>query len=136
MSSHFDLTDEQFEQQFESCTLSPAVFNHEAHLRLAWIHIRKYGREIAIKNICSQLIVFTKSVNTEDKYNMTLTVAAVNAVNHFMTKTNADDFSAFIAEFPRLKSNFKELMSSHYKLDIFSSEIAKREFIEPDLLPF
>lgn len=39
---HSELTDSQFEQAFENATLDPVMFNHKAHLRLAWIHVSKY----------------------------------------------------------------------------------------------
>jgi hypothetical protein len=35
-----------------------------------------------------------------------------------------------------LKYNFKDLMAAHYRTDIFNSPEAKREFIQPELLPF
>lgn len=136
MEPHFRFNDEQFERQFKSCTLDPAIFSHEAHLRLAWIHIRKYGVEQAIENINSQLVAYVASLGASDKYNKTLTIAAIRAVKHFMDRSKSDNFIDLISEFPRLKYNFKKLMASHYQLDIYNSPLAKREFLEPDLLPF
>ena len=136
MNTHADLTDQEFKAQFESCAISPALFNHEAHLRLAWIHIQQYGTEQAIENICTQLTVFTRHVGAADKYNVTLTVAAIKAVAHFIKKTDAENFTDFIRQAPRLKYNFKELMAYHYRQDIYNAASAKKEFIEPDLLPF
>jgi hypothetical protein len=71
-----------------------------------------------------------------DKYNTTLTIAAIKAVYHFMLKSESDNFKDFIDEFPRLKYNFRELMASHYELYIFNSDKAKKEYLEPDLIPF
>ncbi|GAB4036983.1 hypothetical protein [Spirosoma gilvum] len=136
METHFDLSDEAFEQQFEACTLPPAIFSHEAHLRLAWIYIRKYGTEKAVETVCRQLINYVDSLGARDKYNQTLTVAAVRAVSHFVDRSNADTFYDFIQQFPRLKDNFKALIATHYQVDIFNSDLAKRTYIEPDLLPF
>lgn len=136
MPGHYQLTDTAFEQQFAACTLDAALFNHEAHLRLAWIHLKNYGLEQAIENICSQLVAYTRSLGAESKYNKTLTVAAVKAVHHFMQRSVSNDFAGLIDEFPRLKFNFKQLMAAHYTTDIFSSELAKKEYLEPDLLPF
>jgi len=67
---------------------------------------------------------------------MTLTIAASKAVAHFIQKSKSNSFHDFILEYPRLKNNFKDLMNAHYKIDIFNSAKAKKEFIEPDLLPF
>jgi hypothetical protein len=136
MDSHFELSDDLFEEQFQNCQLNSALFNHEAHLRLAWIHVTKYGVEKAIENITSQLFLFVISLGAINKYNKTLTVAAIKAVNHFINKSDADNFPDFIQQFPRLKFNFKELMRFHYKIDIFNSETAKQNYLEPDLLPF
>ena len=136
MASHFDLSDTEFLQQFIGCEFKPADFSHEAHLRLAWINISQYGIEKAETNIQNQLQNFVESVGAKNKYNKTLTVAAIKAVYHFMQKSKSDNFKDFIAEFPRLKSHFKALMDSHYSFDIYNSEKAKHEFLLPDLLPF
>jgi hypothetical protein len=116
--------------------MDPEVFTHEAHLRLAWIHISKYGTENALTNITSQLRTFVGFAGASHKYNQTLTVAAIKAVNHFFKKSRSNTFNDFIAEFPQLKNRFKELMQFHYTTDIFTSEKAKRELIEPDRAPF
>jgi len=136
MEKHFELNDDVFEEQFRSCVLEASLFNHEAHLRLAWIHIRRYGVEKAVENICEQLQNFVKSLGAADKYNHTLTVAAIRAVNHFYNKTEAENFETFILKNPRLKFNFRELIAAHYETDIFKSETAKRQWLEPELLAF
>lgn len=136
MEEHFKLTDSEFELKFENASLNPEVFTHEAHLRLAYIHIQKYGQEQAVKNICSQLLKFVTQLGAAAKFNKTVTVSAVKAVKHFMQKAESQNFEDFILEFPRLKYNFKELLAFHYKIDIFNSETAKKEFLEPDLEPF
>ncbi|WP_410486871.1 hypothetical protein [Spongiivirga sp. MCCC 1A20706] len=136
MEKHFELTNSEFEQQFNTCELHPSYFTHEAHLRLAWINISKYGIEQAIKNIQRQLIIFVEYAGAKDKYNMTLTIAATKAVYHFMLKSGSATFKDFMEEFPRLKTNFKDLMACHYGFDIYHAEKAKKEFLEPDLVPF
>jgi hypothetical protein len=136
MNNHLELTDLQFEQQFADCKIDPALFSHEAHLRLAWIHIDKYGIDTAVTNICAQLKSFVQFLGVPEKYNETVTVAAIRAVYHFKLKSSTDNFHDFIAENPRLKMNFRELLAQHYKTDIFNSVKAKRRFIKPELLPF
>lgn len=136
MEAHFELSDALFEEQFKAGTLAPALFSHEAHLRLAWIHIKHYGVEKAIENSCSQILAFVEAAGARDKHNKTLTVAAIKVVNHFMNKTEAENFYDFIHQFPQLKYQFKELIASHYQTDIYHSGKAKKEYLEPDLLPF
>ena len=136
MEPHFNLSDNQFEQQFRDCQLDPALFSHEAHLRLAWIHLEKYGEAVAIDNICRQLLDYVDQLGAKAKYNKTLTVAAVKAVQHFRNKSESDNFYDFIREFSRLKTNFRQLMAAHYSTDIYTVPIAKQTYLEPDLLPF
>jgi hypothetical protein len=136
MESHYALSDSKFEEQFELCTLDPDLFTHEAHLRLAWVHITKYGLNKAIVNIVAQLVNYTIAIGERTIYNETVTIAAVKIVYHFMLKSQTDNFKDFIAENSRLKHNFKELIASHYRTDIFSSESAKSVYLEPELLPF
>ena len=130
------MTDLEFEQHFASGELPPALFTHEAHLRLAWIHVTQYGVEEAIENVTEQIKRYTQKLNATDKYNHTLTVAAVKAVYHFVLKSKSDNFQDFLQEFPRLKFKFKDLMACHYGFDIYTSPKAKQAFLEPDLLPF
>ncbi len=136
MEAHVQLSDSEFEWQFENKTFNPEWFSHEAHLRLAWIHIRNYGVDQAIENICTQLVAYVDHLGVRDKYNKTLTIAAIRAVYHFKLRSQSHTFQHFIAEFPRLKYNFKELIFAHYGVDIFQLEAAKHEYLEPDLLPF
>ena len=136
METHVELSDDDFEKQFENCELDPAIFSHEAHLRLAWIHLRKYGLEKAIENVCGQLLNFVDFVGARDKYNKTLTIAAIRAVHHIMNKGKIEHFDDFIRAHPRLKTNFKALMAFHYTTDIFNSQQAKQVYLEPDLAPF
>jgi hypothetical protein len=136
MEMHQALSDAEFELQFKTCTLDPTLFTHEAHLRLAWIHIKQYGIERAIEDVNAQLLSFVAHLGATDKFNKTVTIAALHAVNHFMKRSAADNFQGFIQEFPRLKTDFKALMGAHYAFDIFKSDKAKAKYLPPDLLPF
>jgi len=86
MEKHFNLSDIEFKKQFLKCELSPADFTHEAHLRLAWLFIDKYGIRNAENKIQSSLKKFVEFSRAKDKYNVTLTVAATKAVHHFKSK--------------------------------------------------
>ncbi|MEM8487708.1 MAG: hypothetical protein AAF564_19305 [Bacteroidota bacterium] len=134
MKSHRELSDADFAAQFENCTLIPQLFNHEAHLRLAWIHIKQHGVDRAADNLCSQIKTFDKTFDDGTKFNTTVTVAAVKAVHHFMQRSSTTDFPAFIAENQQLINNFKGLIATHYSIDVFSAPHAKHTFIEPDLM--
>ena len=133
---HYQLGDQEFKSKFEDCSLNPVLFTHEAHLRLAWIHIRDHGVDQAVKNICEQIKMFDQTYGDGTKYHKTVTVAAVKMVNHFIQKSTETNFKDFINNFPRLRENFKDLLGSHYSYDVFSFEKAINEYIEPDIQPY
>lgn len=136
MEKHLELSDDEFHDQFANTSMAPEIFSHEAHLRLAWIQIKRYDIEEAIKNVSEQIKKFAEHHGDAQKFNLTVTVAATRAVYHFMLKSNAENFQDFIHEHPRLKSNFKDLIEAHYSGNIFTSQLAKEIYLEPDLLPF
>lgn len=133
---HYDIDDTTFEQQFATGTFPARLFSHEAHLRLAWIHLRRYGLEKALFNMRHQIRQFAIQVGVPDKYHETITSAAVYAVHHFMQKSAQSDFPAFIEANSALQHDFKSLINSHYSSDIFKNEAARRTFIQPDVQPF
>ena len=133
---HNSLSDQDFEDAFENCTLPPQLFSHEAHLRLAWIKIKKYGLQDAESIIQNQLEAYVKHHGAQDKYHVTLTVAAVKIVDHFMQRSTTKEFNELLVEFPRLKNNFKELILSHYKGDVFNSDEARSVYLEPTIQSF
>lgn len=134
--SHFQLDDVVFESKFEKGSLPPSLFTHEAHLRLAWIYIKNYGEKKATEKISREIEQFDILHGCGDKFNKTITIAAIKVVDYFVGKSKSKDFKSFILEFPRLKTAFRELLHSHYGPNILTSENAKIRFIEPDILPF
>jgi hypothetical protein len=112
MELHYSLGDEEFERQFGECTLDPTWFTHEAHLRLAWIHVTRYGLHPAIGNICAQLRQFVVYAGAADKYDETLTIAAIRVVAQLARQSQASRFMDFMSEYPQLKTDFRSLTAA------------------------
>ncbi len=136
MEQHQYLSDKEFEEQFETCQMNPSIFSHEAHLRLGWIHVKKYGELKASENVCKQILKFDQRHGDGNKFHKTLTMASVKVVNHFYQKSTSETFQDFMTEFPRLKTNFKDLIDQHYGFDIYNSLEARKTYLAPDLLAF
>lgn len=130
------MNDLEFLNAFESGSFPPSLFDHQAHLRLAWGYLKRYGEQRAIEKVCQGIQAFDKLHGDGSKFHKTLTVASVKVVHHFMQKSSSAHFSDCIQEFPRLKSSFKELLDQHYGFDLLADQKAKKEYIAPDLLPF
>ncbi len=117
MEAHFKLTDDEFEMQFKDCTLDPKIFSHEAHLRLAFIHIRKYGLGKAIQNICDQIRKFDQTFGDGTKYNEELTIACVKLIDHLIKKTPDSGFKRLLAYYPELKSDFRTTITPFFEVE-------------------
>lgn len=136
VKDHWQLTDEEYEETFADYKLKPRLFSHEAHLRLAYIHISKYGAKRAEENMCTQIEGFALSLGAREKFNKTVTIGSVKTMHHYMQKSSSGSFKELVNEFPRLLTNFKDILGQHYGFNVFSDKRAKREYIPPDLLPF
>lgn len=136
MSSHFDFSDDEFEIEFENCRFPDALFSHEAHLRLAWIHITKYGEETAVQNMRRQIKSFAISIGQNGVYHETVTAASVIIISKIIQRELIDTFRQLLNMFPDLLRNFKGILSNHYSIDIFNSEIARISYIPPDKSTF
>ncbi|MGQ2984367.1 hypothetical protein [Flavobacterium sp.] len=115
MEPHFSFTDAKFERLFQNRSFEPALFTHEAHIRLAWIHIRKYGLDKASYNIVSQLQEYTKALDVPDKFDLALTIASLKTIHHYTEESRSDSFEAFILEFPKLTTHFSDLLVQRSK---------------------
>jgi hypothetical protein len=136
IEKHFRFSDEVYEQKFRDCKLPPLYFSHEAHLRLAYIHLKKYGLEKAIENMCTQIYDFAFKYGATMKFNATVTYASLQIMYHYISNSESNNFLDLMIEFPHLLTNFKEEIQKHYSWDVFRSPEAKTKIHEPDLEPF
>ena len=98
---HHLLTNQQFEKKFKDCTLNSVLFTHEAHLRLAYIHITTFGIETAIKNLCVQIAAFDQKFGDGKKFNKTVTIASAHVMNHFINRSESNNFNELLIELDR-----------------------------------
>lgn len=127
--------DRRFQADFAAGRLSPAQFNHRAHLRLAYTYLVEYTDEAALALFRKALLRFLEFHGVDaSKYHETLTGAWILAVRHFMEKTApASSFEAFINENSVLLDS--RIMMTHYSNELLFSPGARQQFVEPDLSP-
>lgn len=136
MEKHYRFTDEVYEQKFRDCKFPPLYFSHEAHLRLAYIHLEKYGLEQSIENMCTQIYDFAIKYGATMKFNATVTYASLQIMYHYMNKGESENFPDLMKEFPHLLEDFKGEIQKYYSWDVFRSLEAKAKIHKPDLKPF
>lgn len=127
--------DRRFRRDFEACRVTPDRFGHAAHVRLAYVYLAEHDTETAIARMRRSLERFLAWHGVPAaKYHETLTRAWVLAVRHFMDRSPpAASAGAFIGANPALLD--AGILLTHYSRGRLFSETARREFVEPDLMP-
>ncbi len=127
--------DRAYRLRFEAGHVTPAEFDHRAHLRLAYVYLCDAPTDAAYQSMKRSLKRFISDNGVPaSKYHETLTRSWLLAVKHFMVRAGSPkSFDAFLDADDRLLS--KDIMMSHYTRGALFSETARIEFVEPDIDP-
>lgn len=117
------MNDTDFVQQFESCELSPDLFHHADHIRLARIYLDQYGIDVATARFVEYLKKFAAHIGKSDKYHETITIAWMKLV----ASTMPGNFSALLD---------KKYIETFYSPELLATDAARTQFVEPDRAPF
>jgi hypothetical protein len=135
------VTDNQFLQQFEDCSLPFDLWTHRAHLKVAFLYARAHPFDIALGKMRSGIKAYNavhKVPETETSgYNETTTcammqlVAATIAAYESVFPTPTAD--AFCDTHPQLLN--KHVLRLFYSPQRRMHPDAKDRYVEPDLAP-
>ncbi|MCK0131001.1 DNA-binding protein [Flavobacteriaceae bacterium F08102] len=125
---HLLLTDHELVSNIKNCELSPVLFTHEAHLRLAYIHLTNYDKATAIESLCSQLAQFDRQCGSGTKFDKKLTEISVEIVDEFIKKNKPKDFRSLICSCPVLKHDFKSLVRQ--KMQVLPIKIRSKKSVK------
>lgn len=127
--------DHDFRLKVETCNFPAEIFNHRAHIRLAYVYLSEHATDTAYHAMRNTLLNFLECHGIErSKYHETITRAWIMAVRHFMENTPDSESSAsFIDKNPILLDT--KIMLTHYSAEVLFSDEARATFLEPDLDP-
>jgi len=125
--------DTAFVHAFEAGEVSPAEFNHAAHVRLAYAYLCEHDVDGAVSRMKTALVAFlNRNGISESKYHETLTRAWVMAVDHFMqSRAPGESADAFMRANPELLDS--KIMLTHYSAEVLFSASARASFVPPDI---
>lgn len=124
--------DRDFRAAFEACTVTLAAFNHESHLRLAYVYLIEHGPAGAQRRMRDALASFLSAHGVPAaKFHETLTCAWVLAVSHFMSRSSSSSFAEFAANSQPLLNS--KVMLAHYSAQTLFSPEARASYVAPDL---
>lgn len=129
------IQDTEFLNQFETHTLDPSYFDHHGHLRLAWLYLNKYQSKVAISKVTTGISGYAASLGVTNKFQHTLTEAIVRIMALRLDEDTSDTIECFLESNYDLVEDIWGVVGSYYSKEQLNSDVAKIQFVEPDLRP-
>lgn len=129
------LSDDQFLAAFLDCSMPAASFDHQGHVRAAWILLRRYPCDEAVARTCDGIARLASHLGATDKYHRTLTEALVRWMAAAETATPSRTFEDFQCANTPLMTDARTLIARHYSPERLADPAAKVQFLPPDRLP-
>ncbi|MGI9203226.1 MAG: hypothetical protein ACR2Q3_04415 [Woeseiaceae bacterium] len=124
--------DRVFLGRFERCELPEADWTHLAHIRIAWIYLSTLPASEALQRIRQGILRYnTEVLQRRHKYHETVTVAFTRIVADRMR--SGESWEVFSRRIADLLDTETPLLLRYYSKNRLFSDIAKNEFLEPDL---
>jgi hypothetical protein len=127
------MTEDEFFEQFENGTLDAKLFDHTAHVKMAWIYLQKDELPEALRSFSSALKRFARINGATGLYHETITFAFLILIQERKqlaeNKQNWDDFYAANPDLFDWKTN---ILKKYYREETLKSRFAKKHFVFPD----
>jgi hypothetical protein len=125
------MTDDDFLARVIDCSLEARHFNHLGHVRLAWLHLRRYPLEQAVALTCARIAHYATHLGAPDKFHYTVTATLVRLL-HPHRELAWDDFLAANAA---LLADARACVERHYSPAALATPQARSAWVAPDRLP-
>ncbi len=123
-------------RRFESCELPPAEFNHREHLLVALCYLRRSGDAEALERIRERIGVYAAAHGVNPSlYHETITVFWLKRVRAYLERAGSGRGLAEMTNALAAECGSSRLVFDYYSRELFDSEAARREWVEPDLRP-
>ena len=127
------MSDEEFINQFETCTFPAAGFHHREHVKVVWLYLHRYSVLETVARFSENLKRFAAADGKANLYHETITWSYVFLINERMERAGRgsrwDNFAQANADLLDWKPN---ILESYYSPQTLSSELARKTFIFPD----
>ncbi len=119
--------------KFEGCEFAVEEFTHARHLTVAAWYLCRFSPEEALTRMRTGLVRFTAH-HGKQGYHETITRFWIMLIRDFLGQlpeglTIAERVNAMVESFPG-----KETLFEYYTRERVMSEVARREWVEPDLV--
>ena len=130
------MTDEDFLAAFEDCSIPKAEWTHEAHVRMAWLYLRRRPLIEVIPDVRGSIKRYNGSLGNTEGYHETITVAFLTLIDERVDReSSVETFASFSAAHPDLLDHKMSALLAYYSREVLFSREATLVFVEPDLAP-
>jgi hypothetical protein len=128
------VTDHEFLQALENCTLQESQFGHAAHVRAAYLYLRQADFVGALDRMRRAIRNFAAHHGKPERYHETITVAYVALIQqHICERGPSDGWESFTHDNSELLD--PELLTRFYSREQIESAIARKIFLLPRTQP-
>ncbi len=132
------MTDEELLERFERQAVPADAWNHRAHLRVAYLYLRRFEFETALQRMRAGIRALNAAHDVPDSrtsgYHETVTHAWLRILSGALEAHGpAATSAAFLDLHPELSQ--RTLLRRFYSRDRIMTLEAKRKFVAPDLAP-
>ena len=125
------MTDEEFARAFERGGVTPADFNHVAHVRVAWVYLREAASvEEALPRMRDAIRHFAAAAGASQKYHETMTVLWMRLLADVKARGASGELADVLRAHPVLAD--KDLPLQYYSRERLFSDEARAAWVEPD----
>lgn len=119
--------------QFENCTLPRESWTHRAHLSVALWYLFHFPREEATGRIRNGIQRYNESLGIGTGYHETMTLAWIEILAGFLQESSAVANLEELVERATVRFGIANYLLQIFSRDRLFSELARREWVEPDL---
>lgn len=119
--------------RFEAGDVAPEQFDHEAHVRVAWLMLGVTDLDDCLRRYPQALKRITHRLGVPEKFHATITGFLLLLIAERRAAEPNDDWPSFRSANTDLLTAAGDLLRQHYSRDRLGSDLARRQFLPPDL---
>ena len=126
------LTDDDLLRQFLDTSLPTSLFDHQQHVRIAWLFVTREGIAAALTGFSGALQRFATSKGAHNLFHVTITWSFLFLINERQEQCAAQDWHTFAERNGDLLTWKPSILERYYTSETLWSERARRSFVLPD----
>jgi hypothetical protein len=128
------MTDQAFARAFENGEITPAQFDHRAHVRVAWVYLNEGPSfDQALPRMRAAIQRFAAAAGASTKYHETITVLWMRLLAGVKARGASGELADVLLAHPALAD--KDLPLQYYSRDRLFCDEARAAWVEPDRKP-